>query len=32
MKVILALVRGLQGDTPHKVAGENAKRIFNIQL
>ena len=32
MKGILALVRGLQGDTPHKVAGENAKRIFNIQL
>ena len=32
MKGILALVRGLLGDTPHKVAGENAKRIFNIQL
>ena len=30
MKGILALVRGLQGDTARKVAGENAKRIFRI--
>jgi len=32
MKGILALVRGLQGETARKVAGENAKRIFGISL
>ena len=30
MKGILALVRGLPGDTAQKVAGDNAKRIFRI--
>jgi aminocarboxymuconate-semialdehyde decarboxylase len=30
MKGILALVRGLPGETATKVAGENAKRIFGI--
>jgi aminocarboxymuconate-semialdehyde decarboxylase len=30
MKGILALVRGLPGETATKVAGDNAKRIFGI--
>jgi aminocarboxymuconate-semialdehyde decarboxylase len=30
MKGILALVRGLQGETARKIAGQNAKRIFSI--
>jgi hypothetical protein len=30
MKGILALVRGLPGDTATKVAGKNAKRLFQI--
>jgi aminocarboxymuconate-semialdehyde decarboxylase len=30
MKGILALVRGLPGDTARKVAGANAKRVFKI--
>ena len=30
MKGVLALVRGLPGDTARQVAGENAKRIFRV--